>query len=208
MIETRRAADPNDYTVRHYDAKKARKAASAKARRCSYCGLLGHNRASCPKLKDAMESYRCKNVEYRKNVLAALIESGLGPGAMITIERYSGEISIKVITEVNWAEINMSEKTSSPLTSAPIDKITDPYWRQVLRLSRFVTGQTYGAEYKIKVPSTESQIRASMPASFLDGTLGLKRVFGEKGSNLRTMKDSWGDYDNAFNPDNYTTGLY
>ena len=207
FIERQRTTNPNDYRVRQYDAKKANRAAAAQNRRCSYCGEHGHNRASCPKLKAAMESYRCKNVQYRKNVLAALIESGLGPGAMITIERYAGEITLKVITEVNWAEINMSDKGTGPLVSAPIDKITDPYWRQSIRISRFVTGQSYGADYVITVPSTESQIRASVPASFLDGTLGLKAIFKEKGSNLRTMKTSWGDYDREFDPDHYTTEL-
>lgn len=207
FIERQRTTNPHDYRVVAYDAKKARRAASAQNRRCSYCGEDGHNRASCSKLKAAMESYRCKNVQYRKNVLDALIENGLGPGAMITIERYSGAITIKVITEVNWSEINMSEKASSPLTSAPIDKITDPYWRQSIRISRLVTGQSYGADYVITVPSTESQIRASVPASFLDGTLGLKAVFKEKGSNLRTMKTSWGTYDREFNPDHYSTEL-
>ncbi len=87
-IEQLRADFGDDhYSVRSYDEKKARKASSAKNRKCSYCGEGGHNKAGCSKLKSAMEQFRTKNVEYRKNVLNALVENGLGPGAMLRMRR-------------------------------------------------------------------------------------------------------------------------
>ena len=209
-IERLRALDPNDYTVRQYDAKRQRRADAAQNRRCSYCGEQGHNRAGCSKLKAAMESYRAKNVEYRRNWYDAIVKGGLGPGAMIEHKTYWGDVETYMVVGFAWQSINMHEKGTSILHVVKLDRIRhlgDPRYHIHMRLSQEVTGATYGPEYKVRVPSTEHRIRTAMPSTFMAGTLGLKAVFKQKGSSLRTMKGSWGDYDNEFDPDNYTTDI-
>jgi hypothetical protein len=210
QIERRRAVDPNDYTVRQYDAKRQRRADSAQNRRCSYCGEQGHNRAGCSKLKAAMESYRAKNVEYRRNWFDAIVKGGLGPGAMVELKTYWSELETYMIVGIDWPSVNMHDKGNNALQVVKLDRIRhlgdSRYWTE-MRLSQEITGSSYGPEYKILVPSTEYRIRTAMPSTFMAGTLGLKAVFKEKNSSLLTMKDSYGTFDNAFDPDNYSTDL-
>jgi hypothetical protein len=208
-IETYRAEYGSDYyAVRAYDDKKARKANSAKNRKCSYCGDGGHNKAGCPKQKVAMEAFRTKNIEYRKNVLAALIESGLGPGAMIkTTQRWNDQIVLSMVVSIDWAKAHMADRTADILIARPMNRINNTSWNSETRLPKHVTGQNWGPEYEIVVPASETRIRSTMPSTFLAGTLGLKQVFKDKEFELHTMKDSWGDYDREFDPDKYSTSL-
>jgi hypothetical protein len=169
------------YTVREYDRKKNNKRKSSKTRKCSYCGQTGHNRAGCEKLKSAIAAYSARNAEYRANVISALVEWGLGPGAMIQWDDYWGSKKTALIVGIQWDKINMS----------------------VLHL----TGRTYGADYATVVATTESKIKQSIPAGFLDGSLGVKALFKDKKSHLHTMRDNWGDFDNEFDATIYKTSV-
>ena len=158
-----------------------------------------------------MESYRAKNVEYRRNWLAAIVKSGLGPGAMIEHESYWSGKETYMVVGIDWQKVNMHQKAVSPIRVIKLDRIrqaADPRYHVEMRLPQEITGQEYGPEYKIVVPSSECRIQSAMPSSFMAGTLGLKAAFKEKGSSLRTMKDDWGAFRNEFDPDDYTTDLH
>ena len=205
-IERQRAEYGSDYyAVRNYDEKKARKANAAKNRKCSYCGEGGHNKAGCPKLKAAMESFRTKNVEYRKNVLNTLIENGLGPGTLISIDDYWGKNpTLHMVMGIDWAEVHMANKSSDFLKTRKVKNITAIHGGNgTTRLSQNILDADWGPKYKIVVPTSETNIRSTMPTTFLAGTLGLKQVFRDKEIGLHTMQDSWGDFDDEFNIDNY-----
>ena len=212
-IESLRTEYGDDhYTVRSYDEKKARKASSAKNRKCSYCGEGGHNKAGCSKLKSAMEQFRTKNVEYRKNVLNTLVENGLGPGALIAIDDYWSEDKVvHMIMGVDWEEIHMADKSLDFLKTRKVKNITAIHGGNGrTRLSQSVLGHDetrWGTKYEIVVPTSETNIRKSMPATFLTGTLGLKEVFKRKDYGLHTMKDHWGDFDDEFDIDKFDTEL-
>ena len=207
-IERQRADFGNDhYAVRAYDDKRARKASSAKNRKCSYCGEGGHNKAGCAKLKAAMEQFRTKNVEYRKNVLAALVEHGLGPGAMLKIKSWSGDESLAMVMSIDWAKVHMADKLADIGNYRPMRRIDSSNWNSETRLPTYITGARYGPEYEIAVPASETTVRSAVPSTFLAGTLGLKQVFKDKDYGLHTMKDHWGDFDDEFNPDKYSTEL-
>tara|TARA_R110001606_G_scaffold271596_1_gene420201 strand:+ start:144 stop:860 length:717 start_codon:yes stop_codon:yes gene_type:complete len=208
-IETYRAEYGSDYyAVRAYDDKKARKANSAKNRKCSYCGDGGHNKAGCPKQKVAMEAFRTKNIEYRKNFLAALIESGLGPGAMIkTTQSWNDRTFLSMVMSIDWANAHMADRSADIIITRPVNRINNTSWNAETRLPKNVTGQNWGPDYEVVVPTSEIRIREGMPATFLAGTLGLKQTFRDKEYGLHTMKDHWGDFDDEFDPDKYSTTI-
>jgi len=209
-IEIRRTNyGDHDWRVSDYDAKRARKASSAANRKCSYCGEQGHNRAGCSKLKAAMESFRGRNVEYRQNVLDALIENGLGPGAMVKYtQRWSSCSRVYMVTEIAWQDIDMTDKNRDFIEMKQIHNLMrkDGGFNQT-RFSTAISGMSWGPSYEIVVPSNEARIRETMPATFLAGTLGLKATFKDKGSNIYSMKDSWGDYDREFDINDFTASL-
>ena len=209
-IEQQRKEYGDDYyAVRAYDEKRARKATSAKNRKCSYCGQGGHNKAGCPTLKAAMESFRTKNIEYRKNVLNTLVENGLGPGTLITIADYWNENKqLHMVTDVDWAEVHMADKSLDFLKTRKVKNITAIHGGNgTTRLSQSILSSEWGPKYEIVVPTSETNIRSSMPATFLAGTLGLKQVFKNKQFGLHTMADGWGDFDDVFDINKFDSEL-
>jgi hypothetical protein len=209
-IETRRADyGDSDWRVSDYDAKRARKASSAASRKCSYCGQQGHNRAGCSKLKAAMESFRGRNVEYRQNVLNALIENGLGPGAMVKYtQSWSGTTRLYMVTEVSWERIEMTDKNHDFIEMKHIHNLMNAgRGHNQTRLSTVISGMSWGPSYEIVVPSNAARIRETMPATFLAGTLGLKATFKDKDNSIYSMKDSWGDFEREFDISDFTASL-
>ena len=219
-IEAYREDDGDDhYMVRAYDAKKARMANAKNNRSCSYCGTQGHSRAQCATLKTVKEQFRTKNVEYRENFLKALVDNGVGPGALIKYKSYRGEI-VAMVKDINWGAIHMAAKAADMLSFICVKEIrhiSNNDWCSETRLPKSMTGLDYSPEWEIVVPTSGSAILANCPKDFIGGKkvkgqliagkLGMKDVFKDKDLRLYTMKDSWGDFDNDFDLDSYTTEL-
>ena len=74
----------------HSDAKKRKKAESAKNRKCSYCREGGHTRRKCSALQADIETTRGILVEFRRNWLNRCLEEGLGTGALLGVEVWGG----------------------------------------------------------------------------------------------------------------------
>jgi len=118
-IETLRAEHGDEYyTVRVHDLKKAKRKASGKDRKCSYCDEGGHNRATCPQLKEHMEETRGKNSEFRKSVHRNLTRLGIGVGAIVSSDAHCERIDKdnceseryripQIVTNINWLGINV-----------------------------------------------------------------------------------------------------
>ena len=105
---------------------------------------------------------------------------------------------------IDWAEVHMANKSSDFLKTRKVKNITAIHGGNgITRLSKNILDAEWGPKYKIVVPTSETNIRSTMPATFLTGTLGLKQIFKDKDIGLHTMKDSWGDFDDEFNIDNY-----
>jgi hypothetical protein len=221
QIERYRADYGDDYyAVSRYDEKKARMSNAKNNRSCSYCGTHGHSRSQCTKLKAAKELFRTKNVEYRENYLKALIDNGVGPGAMLKFEStYRGEI-VGLIKKIHWDKIHMGAKHEDVIQFIPmkdIRHVNDERWYSSTRLSNDMTGGDYGPTWEIAVPTSSSAILDDCPKNFIGGKkvkgqliagkLGINNVFRDKDLTLFSMKDHYGDFDNEFDLENYTTEL-
>jgi len=118
-IEKLRAEHGDEhYTVRVHDRKKAKRHASGKSRKCSYCDEGGHNRATCTILKGHIEETRVKNSEFRKSVHRHLIRLGIGVGAILSSDANCDRIDKdnfeseryripQIVTDINWLGINV-----------------------------------------------------------------------------------------------------
>jgi hypothetical protein len=208
------------YAVIAYDAKKARMANAKNNRSCSYCGTHGHTRAGCSKLKLTKELFRTKNVEYRENFLKALVDNGVGPGAMIKYTTYSGT-KTGMIRKIHWDKIHMASKTQDVIQFIDVSDIryiSNDAWNSSTRLNAEMSGYEYSPKWEIVVPTSASAILDDCPKDFIGGKkvkgqliagkLGMKEVFKDKDLRLHSMKDSWGDFDREFDLDNYTTELH
>jgi len=118
-IEKLRAEHGDEhYTVRVHDRKKAKRKASGKSRKCSYCDEGGHNRATCSHLKEHMAETRAKNSEFRKAVYRHLCRLGIGVGAIVSSDTHQNRIDPdnfesaryrvpQIVTDINWLGINV-----------------------------------------------------------------------------------------------------
>ena len=80
-----------------------------------------------------------------------------------------------------------------------------------------MTGNEYGPVWEVVVPTSSSAILADCPKDFIGGKkvkgkliagkLGMKEVFKNKDLGIYSMKDYYGDFDDEFNIDSFTTEL-
>ena len=59
-------------------------------RRCSYCGVKGHNRRTCEVFKTSKIDYITDTVTYRKEIAKTISAAGIGVGALMTIQPRGG----------------------------------------------------------------------------------------------------------------------
>jgi len=115
-IERRRAMHgDDDWHVQNYDAKKRKKAESAKNRKCSYCREGGHTRRKCSALQADIETTRSILVEFRRNWLNRCLEEGLGTGALVAIEHW-GERCIYLVRSMLTRDVVWWNKPTRPAT--------------------------------------------------------------------------------------------
>jgi len=137
-MEDMREKYGNDYwIVAQYDEKKAKRKASGKSRKCSYCSEGGHNRGTCTILADHMQQTKEANIAYRSMVFQRMVQHGLFAGALITNGNLSGGPNAEdkflapwVIIEVCWGSINLWEtefryysdliRERAPLKASPL----------------------------------------------------------------------------------------
>ena len=220
QIERYRADYGDDHwRVRDYDAKKKRMADAKNNRKCSYCGQPGHSRAGCEILKNVKEQFRTKNVQYRENFLKALIDNGIGVGALVKAQAWRGE-SVFMITSINWSQINMAQKSQDVIQYLDVSEmrhINNENWHTKTRLPSTITGNGWSPDWEVVVPTSSSAILADCPKDFIGGKkvkgkliagkLGIKEVFKNKDLGIYSMKDYYGDFDNEFNIDSFTTEI-
>ena len=208
------------WQVAAYDDKKARMANAKNNRSCSYCGVAGHARSGCTKMKTAKKQFRIKNVEYRENFLKVLIDNGIGRGAMLKYNTNTRGEVLGIITKIHWGKIHMANKVQDIIQFIPVNnvaKIANEDWHMCTHLSKDMLKDDYGISWEIAVAAGPSAILKDCPKSFIGGKkvkgeliagkLGIADVFRDKNLSLCTMKDSWGDFDNDFVLNSYNTEL-
>ena len=120
-IEAYRAKDPDAWQVYEYDRRhKRRKESRLRAsqdRKCSYCGEQGHNRRSCPTLKQHKHYANIANAEARVGILEYLRKEGIGPGALMVIgeryydqqkDEYTRRLGTHLVAGVNWKALDFA----------------------------------------------------------------------------------------------------
>ena len=96
-------------------------------------------------------------------------------------------------------------------------RVNDERWHSLTRLPVDMTSGTTGVRWEIAVPTSSSAILEDCPKNFIGGKkvkgeliagkLGINEAFRNKDSGFYTMKDYYGDFDNEFNAENFTTEL-
>lgn len=74
-------------------------------RRCKYCNRSGHNKATCPELKNSKADYLDRAVKARKVVYDEVASAGIGIGALYKRSHY-GTPAIYMVTKVDWSIVN------------------------------------------------------------------------------------------------------
>jgi hypothetical protein len=120
-VEEIRARDPDNWRVYEYDRRHQRRKESrlraSQDRKCSYCGEPGHNRRSCPTLKQHKHYGVIANAEARVEILEYLRKEGIGPGALMVIgeryydqqtESYHRRLGTHLVAGMNWKALDFA----------------------------------------------------------------------------------------------------
>ena len=184
----RSEAGDNHYLVARYDRSKAKRANASKNRTCSFCGSTEHNRRSCDKLKELAHQMTTKNAAFRESYLQAMLEIGLGPGAMVQRVRWDGGLSEPfLITEVQWDQITFWQRPLQVFQGRYAHRLAS---QSVYRPASPLPDMSYHAkQLKVSVRAPKHVIRASMPVDFLTGVSGIKQAMAEKRGNFYTIKN-------------------
>ena len=112
-----------------------------------------------------------------------------------------------MVVGINWEAAHMAGPNQDFILYRDVKNITKSAdWTGDTRHPKFVTGKGYGPDYEVLVPSSSKRIKATMPASYLAGSLGVKKVFKDKDYGIHTMDPhKWGDYTTEFDPERYST---
>ena len=78
-IKTDKLLDGTDY-------ERVKQGSGSGERRCSYCGVKGHNRRTCDTLKESKQAYITEAIDYRKEMAKTLPAAGIGIGTLMTVE--------------------------------------------------------------------------------------------------------------------------
>ncbi len=79
-------------------------------RKCSYCTEQGHNRATCPALRNDKAKFSKLTREVRQSFLTKMQEHGLGPGALVAVKgSYGDSDQPYLVTGIGWW--NVTRKT-------------------------------------------------------------------------------------------------
>jgi len=101
--------NPDGYEARRDERSRERVKASAQNRRCSYCKVKGHNRQTCTALKKDKVYASKKNKKFVGIVKEAMIQIGLGVGALVSKEHWNSEKpSLYMVTDIKWHMFEMS----------------------------------------------------------------------------------------------------
>jgi hypothetical protein len=113
--------DPEDWRAKRYFEKKK----GATVRRCTYCNLKGHNRATCTTLKGEVSEWKHKNSNWRKAIVEELLAAGMGVGALIK----HGDLSWQMTERQNLVMvkgINPEASINAPYNALVVQGIIKP----------------------------------------------------------------------------------
>lgn len=83
-------------------------------RRCTYCAKKGHNRRTCPELKEHRLAAVAETRRVRQAVVNALEEKGLGIGALVTVEQWNQAPVGYMVTGFLWEHVTAAKIGNNP----------------------------------------------------------------------------------------------
>ena len=97
------------------------------SRRCSYCNEQGHNRRSCPKLKEHFAIIAEMNRDYRTKLVEWVQEQGLNAGALLR----TPESTLCFVSGLAWDHINIWQgEIPRFILAKPVSALGDRYQNQ------------------------------------------------------------------------------
>ena len=82
-------------------------------RRCNYCAKTGHNKRTCPELKAAKAEAIVETARIRREIAVALEQTGLGIGALVTIQNHNGVVGY-MVKGVHWEHVTANKIGNNP----------------------------------------------------------------------------------------------
>ena len=111
------AANPDSLWSKSIRSQRSAAKRSNSTRRCSYCEQTGHNRRSCPTLKNDRIAVQSAFTDYRKRFAENLKKSGLGVGAIVKVpvrcSRVCDSYYVGLVTEMHWDVITHLYETTN-----------------------------------------------------------------------------------------------
>jgi len=223
-VARERAAGKTSWLTREEDrkdrAKEYRKQHSG-PRRCSWCNETGHNRRSCPPLKQAKASYTAHQAAYRQLLYEDMREQGWGVGALVEVNpefydrdagKYVRQPITYLITSVNWSRLNWhdlyrgsrNEVFKLDAVSVPSNHAKATLWSphpgkegiQTIPDTPYSYGDDGDEVIRLLSPVSASVFETAAPgADWFDGTSGLKDIFDKELSSWQAARwlDSVGE---------------
>ena len=99
----------------------AKQKRSKKIKKCNFCGETGHNKRTCPKLKNTRQTLHNAELTFRTCVVEGLKETGQGIGAVVSGMReywcsnsrsWKKENSIGLVVGHHWDRLRLLDKRS------------------------------------------------------------------------------------------------
>jgi hypothetical protein len=112
-----------------------------------------------------------------------------------------------MITNILWEQINMSDKRAGIFEARPIQRLNSQRAPRLMRLPKSVSTEWSGDNYKVLVKASRETTESSIPAGFIDGSLGVKGLFKDKSYSFHSMRDRWGDYCEKFDASQFNVDL-
>ena len=164
---------------------------------CSYCKESGHNRRTCTQIQADKDMFIKLSKRARADILRRLQDHGIGPGALLTGEQYSGDMRAYLVTGFLWSGI--TAQTYRDTESKGNSWIVARDAKTNREVTLFIPGSVTGVEsYNNKYTVAGRSPKVEPPAGWLaceDLNLSKSGMF-DKGE----QRDYWfwKDYDHLF----------
>ncbi len=190
-MQSRLKANPDDPYAKHYFWKKGKK--TKRPKNCGWCHHSGHTRRTCKELKNAKKVAVEKCSEWRKRCVEEMKKTGLGIGALVLLERSTGNAELGILGGINWGFLDhrLSYDSSDhdghkALVIHPLELELNrvrysalPDWLGLVSESQMRYGYS-PRPVSIIGPVEIAEIEKQIPSDFLDGKDCIEPIFKEE----------------------------
>ena len=168
---------------------KTAKAERMKNITCGYCQAQGHTRRVCEAVKADYQVYLVETKRVRENVLAAVQESGIGVGSMVTFPgrgynadgKWGSWVTLNYITTYQWDSVDAHSRglRMRYVNHKNLHRMHDPYLVESIYFDSLLERMKEVSE-DAPAPSLAGSVNP--PDGWLDGGRSLKEAFPTTGN--------------------------